>query len=229
VAPELKFCGLTRPEDAVAAAGLGAAYAGVIFAGGPRLLTMERAGEVLVDLPPGVGRVGVFAEQDAGTVAACVAAVGLTVAQLHSPRPGRAVRAVREAAGVPVWAVLRLAGGELPVEYEELVDAADGIVVDALVPGRLGGTGAALDWEALAESLRRRGRPRRLVLAGGLRPENVARAVALVAPDVVDVSSGVEAAPGQKDHARMRAFAAAARGTPRGSPRGSPIDSPRPA
>jgi len=221
VAPELKFCGLTRPEDALTAAGLAAAYAGVIFAGGPRLLTMERAGEVLVDLPPSMGRVGVFAEQDAGTVAACVAAVGLTVAQLHGPRPPADVRAVRQAAGVPVWAVLRLAGGALPDEYERLAEAADGIVVDALVPGRLGGTGATLDWEVLAESLRRRGRPRRLVLAGGLRPENVARAVALVAPDVVDVSSGVEAAPGLKDHARMRAFAAAARGIP--------VDSRQPA
>jgi phosphoribosylanthranilate isomerase len=160
----------------------------------------------------------VFAEQEASMVAACVATAGLTVAQLHTRRSAGELRALREAAGVPVWAVLRLAGGELPEDYERLADAADAIVVDALVPGRLGGTGVAVDWVALAESLRRRGRPRLLVLAGGLRPENVARAVGLVAPDVVDVSSGVELAPGHKDHARMRAFAAAARGTPADCP-----------
>ena len=213
MAPELKFCGLTRPEDAAAAAQLGAAHAGVIFAGGPRLLSMQRASEVLTGLPPTMGRVGVFADQDAGAVAAHAAAAGLTVAQLHAPRTPREIAELRAETGLSVWAVLRVAGGALPTDYGALVDAADAIVVDALVPGQLGGTGVAVDWEALARALERCGRPRRLVLAGGLRPENVARAVAIVAPDVVDVSSGVEHAPGVKDHARMRAFAAAVRGT----------------
>ena len=212
MAPEVKFCGLTRAADAAAAAGLGASHAGVIFAGGPRLLTMDRAGEVLAGLPPTVGRVGVFADQDPDTVASFVASVGLTTVQLHAARRPAELAEVRRVTGAEVWAVVRVAGGELPAGYEALAGAADALVVDALVPGRLGGTGTAVDWEALAAALERRGRPRRLVLAGGLRPENVARAVTLLAPDVVDVSSGVESAPGIKDHGLMRRFALAAAG-----------------
>ena len=212
MAPEVKFCGLTRAADAIAAAGLGASHAGVIFAGGPRLLTMDRAGEVLGSLPPTMGRVGVFADQDPDTVARFVATVGLTAVQLHAPRRPAELAEVRRASGAEVWAVVRVAGGELPAEYEALADAADAVVVDALVPGQLGGTGTPVDWEALAGALQRRGRPRRLVLAGGLRPENVAHAVAVVDPDAVDVSSGVESAPGIKDHDRMRRFVLGAAG-----------------
>lgn len=212
MAPEVKFCGLTRAEDAAAAAALGASHAGVIFAGGPRLLTMDRAVEVLAGLPPTMGRVGVFADQDPGTVASFAASVGLTAVQLHAPRSPAELADVRRAAGTELWAVVRVAGGRLPAEYEALADAADAVVVDALVPGQLGGTGTAVDWERLAVALERRGRPRRLVLAGGLRPENVAHAVAIVAPDVVDVSSGVESAPGIKDRDRMRRFALVAAG-----------------
>jgi phosphoribosylanthranilate isomerase len=93
---------------------------------------------------------------------------------------------------------------------------ADAVVLDAKVPGRLGGTGTAFDWEGVARALDRdRGRGR-IVLAGGLNPENVSRAVRIVAPDIVDVSSGVESAPGIKDHARMRAFGDAVRNTGEG-------------
>jgi phosphoribosylanthranilate isomerase len=84
-------------------------------------------------------------------------------------------------------------------------------VLDAKIPGQLGGTGQAFDWDAIARTLDRRQVRARVVLAGGLNPENVAHAVRVVAPDVVDVSSGVESAPGIKDHARMRAFSDAVR------------------
>ena len=104
----------------------------------------------------------------------------------------------------------RVADGRLPECHAALAAAADALVLDTLVPGRLGGSGVATDWEELARELDRHGRPARLVLAGGLRPETVARAVRLVSPAAVDVSSGVESAPGIKDHARMTAFAAAA-------------------
>jgi phosphoribosylanthranilate isomerase len=100
-----------------------------------------------------------------------------------------------------------------PAALRGAADGVDAVLVDALVPGTLGGAGLAVDWERLAVALDRAGRPRRLVLAGGLRPENVERAIGLVGPDVVDVSSGVESTPGIKDHAKMRAFAeSAARG-----------------
>jgi phosphoribosylanthranilate isomerase len=103
----------------------------------------------------------------------------------------------------------------LPEWAEELFHEADAVLLDARVQGRLGGTGVKLEWGSLADSVSAlRGRTP-VVLAGGLNPENVAEAVRLMAPDVVDVSSGVESAPGIKDHAKMRAFFDAAQGSTR--------------
>jgi phosphoribosylanthranilate isomerase len=82
----------------------------------------------------------------------------------------------------------------------------DGLLLDAAVPGKLGGTGVTLPWAELAEPLRELRRFKRIILAGGLRPENVGQAIAALSPDVVDVSSGVESSPGIKDHGRMREF-----------------------
>ena len=104
---------------------------------------------------------------------------------------------------------MRLDGEQLPDDVGDLFASSDAVVLDAKVSGRLGGTGVALPWASLAarlESVRDDRRPAKLVLAGGLRPENVSMAISLLRPDVVDVSSGVETAPGIKDHARMRAF-----------------------
>ena len=100
-------------------------------------------------------------------------------------------------------------GGEIPAGLDELFDAAEAVVLDARVAGTLGGSGQPLDWAQLAPGVARVRRGRALVLAGGLRPDNVGEAIAALAPDVVDVSSGVECAPGIKDHALMRAFQAA--------------------
>jgi phosphoribosylanthranilate isomerase len=98
-------------------------------------------------------------------------------------------------------------GSPLPPGIDALADAGDGILIDAFVPGALGGTGTALPWgEMTRDFAELRGRARRIILAGGLRPENVAKAIAALSPNVVDVSSGVESAPGIKDHDRMRAF-----------------------
>jgi len=116
---------------------------------------------------------------------------------------------VRAATGARVWAVLRVEGAADADRVDELDGEADAIVFDTRVPGKLGGTGIAFDWESAA----RGARPHRsrLVVAGGLTPENVALAISALAPDVVDVSSGVETAPGVKDHQRMREFAEAVR------------------
>jgi len=105
--------------------------------------------------------------------------------------------------------VMRLSRGFLPENSKAIAATADGVVLDTYVPGVLGGTGVALPWEELASRLDEL-RSTRLILAGGLRPENVARAVSLVAPDVVDVSSGVEIEVGIKDREKMRAFRDAA-------------------
>jgi phosphoribosylanthranilate isomerase len=211
---DVKFCGLTRAADARAAAALGAAYLGVIFAGGPRRLDAVRAKAVL-DAAAGVGiarRVGVFGAESAADMAALAAGVGLDVVQLHGDAGPRLVALLRQSFDGQVWRVVRIGRDTPDAVLRAAGDGVDAVVIDTLVEGAQGGTGVALDWERLAAMFDRVGRPRRLVLAGGLRPGNVATAIGLVAPDVVDVSSGVESATGIKDHALMRAFAVAARG-----------------
>jgi phosphoribosylanthranilate isomerase len=209
---ELKFCGLTRAQDAAQAARLGARYVGVIFAGGPRLLSPDRAAVVLRAVPPDVRRVGVFAAASPEDISAVATIAELDVAQLHGdPLPGTVAVLRRHFQG-QIWAVVRSADGSLPETLPALFDAADAVVLDAKVPGALGGTGVTLPWESMAAPLaraRRGAAAARLVLAGGLTAENVAAAIAALAPEVVDVSSGVESAPGVKDHARMRDFASA--------------------
>jgi phosphoribosylanthranilate isomerase len=130
---------------------------------------------------------------------------------LHGDPSVADVLAVRAASGAKIWAVVRVID-VLPPEADELFEAADALLVDARVNGSLGGNGVSADWAALQPQLSARRGGRRLVLAGGLASSNVAQAVAVLRPDVVDVSSGVESAPGIKDHARMRAFAAAVAG-----------------
>jgi phosphoribosylanthranilate isomerase len=205
---EVKICGLTRAVDAEYADAAGASYLGVIFAGGPRQRLPQHAREVL--LGRRARKVGVFASQSEIEISDIAREVGLDVIQLHGvPDPGR-VQAVRAASGLEVWAVLRSADGTLPDNAEDIAEAADALVVDALVPGVLGGSGVTVPWMELGETLDAMERGHRIVLAGGLTAENVAEAIDYVSPMVVDVASGVESAPGIKDHARIRAFIAAA-------------------
>jgi phosphoribosylanthranilate isomerase len=206
---EVKICGLTRPEDAEFADAAGADYLGVIFAGGPRQRLPAHARAVLAGRR--ARKVGVFATQEAGQIAEIAGEVGLQVIQLHDVKNADRVQSVRAATGLEVWAVLRTADGGLPSSAEEIADEADALVVDALVAGQLGGTGVTVPWVMLGESLDALERGHRVVLAGGLTPENVEEAIDYVSPMVVDVSSGVEVSPGIKDHARVRAFIAAAR------------------
>ncbi|HEX7545409.1 MAG TPA: phosphoribosylanthranilate isomerase [Gemmatimonadaceae bacterium] len=218
---KVKFCGLTRPEDARHAARLGAAYVGAIFAGGPRTVTAARAlslfeaaaGGAIGPAGEGATAVGVFGADDVRAIAASAIATGMGVIQLHGDPRAADVRAMRRRFDGHIWAVARAQGSVLPEWTEELFREADAVLLDARVEGRLGGTGVALEWSALADSVAAlRGRTP-VILAGGLTPENVAEAVRALAPDVVDVSSGVESSPGIKDHAKMRAFFEAAQGS----------------
>jgi len=209
VGADVKFCGLVREEDARQAAMCGVRYAGVVFAESPRRVSAEQGARVLDAAGRDVARVGVFADADAEAIAGAVRAARLEIVQLHGDPSAREVRAVRAATGARIWAVLRLTGAAPAERVAELDGEADGIVFEAYVPGRLGGTGRRFDWEAAAAGARPRVSP--LIVAGGLTPENVAVAIAALAPDVVDVSSGVEVRPGVKDHDRMRAFADAVR------------------
>jgi phosphoribosylanthranilate isomerase len=211
---EIKFCGMTRPEDANEAATLGAKYVGVVFAESPRQLSDERAREVFASVPLGVSRVGVFGDTKPEQIAARAEALGLDVVQLHGDPKPRTIARVRKRWHGRVWAVQRITD-TLPDSARDLFEVADGVVLDARTPELLGGTGITLPWEDLRERLDVFRPPRaKLVLAGGLTPENVARAIGALQPDVVDVSSGVELMVGVKDHARMRAFRDAVLGVP---------------
>jgi phosphoribosylanthranilate isomerase len=190
----VKICGITRREDAEAAAEAGAAFIGlVLWSGSPRAVAPDRVGGLVSALPATATPVGVFVNPSLQDLDRAVAA-GIRIAQIHGQPPEGAgaivevIRAVSLAAG---------SGGEVDP------DVADGtILLDAHDPERHGGTGRTIDWARAALVAR----ARRVFLAGGLTPHNVRQAIAEVRPFAVDVSSGVESAPGVKDHARMRAF-----------------------
>ena len=199
----IKFCGLTDPADVDACVRAGAWAIGAIMTPhGPRALDAARAAAVMHAVPPGVERVGVFVQARPDDVAQAVQACGLTRVQLHRTAD---VAGVARAAGVPVTLAIPLVD-EASIAHGDAVDC-DLVLFDAAVPGADGGTGVWADWGLLER--RRPARP--FALAGGLTPANVGDAVRRVRPDILDVSSGVEAGPGRKDPDRVAAFALAAR------------------
>jgi phosphoribosylanthranilate isomerase len=208
----IKICGLTDPAEAAACAALGVWAIGMVFAAeSPRRVDSVQARRIVDALPGGVHRVGVFVNPDPDEAAGIVAEVGLTHVQLHGA--GCDVAATRAATGLPVIRGVAIAGRE-DVDAARASDA-DLVLLDASVAGRHGGTGTQFDWALLGDG----GLGRPYLLAGGLTPESVADAIARLDPMGVDVSSGVEAAPGRKDLTRVRAFVDAVR---RAAPVGSP-------
>jgi len=209
VAVEAKICGLTRPEDAAAAAEAGAAYLGVVFAGGPRVVTLPQAANVAA-AAPGVPVLGVFGDHLVPEILRLARQAGLRGAQLHGDSPRDVAWRLREA-GLIVWRVVRIAAPADLDRLEEAAQDADAVLVEPRVAHAAGGSGVALDL-AVAREARARLGGCRMVLAGGLTPETVGAAAALVRPEVVDVSSGVERLPGIKDPVRIAAFLEAALG-----------------
>lgn len=209
--PRVKICGLTRREDAQAAVAAGASFLGVILApGGKRTLSPEHAGEVLAALP--ATRVGVFVDAEVEEMQRSAVTARLDVLQLHGDETPETARALREA-GWTVWKALRPRGGaEFTAGVARWAGAVDALLLDGWSPEAHGGTGASFPWREIAALRGRVPEDLALVVAGGLRPENVVEAAELLRPGVVDVSSGVESAPGIKDHDAIRAFVAAARG-----------------
>ena len=206
--PEVKFCGLTRPADAALAAELGARYVGVILAHGPRLLTTARAREVF-SAATGAARVAVVGR---GTPEALVAAgleSGADILQLHGDPGLRDLERVRALWPGRLWVVIRVGAEGLPADAVARSGHADAVLLDTKVAGRLGGTGRTFDWHTVTRDMVTLRARTTIVLAGGLAPDNISRALDLLSPHVVDVSSGVESAPGIKDAARMRAFMSA--------------------
>ena len=211
---DVKICGLTRSVDAEFADAAGASYLGVIFAGGPRERSPEDARDTLSGRR--ARKVGVFADQKPSEIADIASLVGLDVIQLHGGSDPQRIADVRAATGLEIWAVVRTSSGVLPDDVEDIADAADALLLDAMAPGRLGGSGVTIPWMELGESLDAMSAGHRIVLAGGLTPDNVAEAIDYVSPMVVDVSSGVESSTGIKDQKLVRAFIAAARAHPEG-------------
>lgn len=210
----IKFCGMTRHADANFASEIGASYVGAVFAPGPRQVTVESARKIF-DSMGGALRVGVFGTNDVREIARVADVVELDVVQLHADPTADDVHAARSGFGGDVWAALRIDGSHVPDSFEELVDAADGVVLDAKTPGKLGGSGRTLPWQEIAPDITRARTGSLIILAGGLTPQNVGSALSELAPDVVDVSSGVEQTPGVKDHQLMRDFADAVGGIER--------------
>ena len=195
----VKVCGLTDPREAAACAHLGAWAIGLVFAAeSARRVTPATARLVVDALPAGVRKVGVFVDPVPDETAELVEACGLTDVQVHGAAVD--VAAIRAACARPVFQGYPVAGaGSLDAARRS---DADLVLLDAAVPGRHGGTGSTFDW-ALLDGVDL-GRP--FALAGGLTPDNVAEAVRRARPAVVDVSSGVERAPGRKDPELVRAF-----------------------
>lgn len=201
----MKFCGITRAGDARCAAELGAAYVGSIFTDSPRRVHPADAAEIWAAAPD-PKKVGVFGDASVDEILAAADASGLDVIQLHGGAPDGVIARLRPSFSGEIWSVIRIGeAGALSVAGESA--DADAILVDSYSESGLGGTGRTFDWEREAAAIRRLIGDKRLIVAGGLDPDNVAGAIRALAPDVVDVSSGVESSPGVKDHARMLAFA----------------------
>lgn len=206
----VKICGLTTPEGVAAAVGAGARYLGfVFFAKSPRHVTPEQAAVLAAEVPLGVAKVGLFVNPDDALLNEVLAQVPLDMIQLHGTESPARVTEVRALTGLPV---IKAVGVAEPADLEALWDyglVADMLLIDAKPPKGAdlpGGNGLAFDWRLLA------GRQilKPWLLAGGLTPENVAQALRLTRAPGVDVSSGVESAPGVKDPERIREFIARA-------------------
>jgi phosphoribosylanthranilate isomerase len=209
----VKICGVTRLDDALSAADAGADWIGLNFQpASPRRVDTATARSIATALPKSVQAVGVFVNRPPSEIAETARQVGLSIVQLHGEEPPEDLLALKS---LQVIRAFRLAGRESLglilahlLRCEALGRPPDAVLIDAYRPGLQGGTGLLIEDELLAEL------PPlpRLILAGGLTPENVAERVARVNPWMVDVASGVESAPGCKDTAKVAAFLRATKG-----------------
>ena len=195
----IKICGITNLEDAQLAADLGADALGFIFyPPSPRSVAPDAARAIIAQLPPLVTTVGVFVDEDAALVKELAAQVGLDWLQLHGVEPPEYCRSL----GRRIIKGFRIQDAASLERLNEYRGVAQAFLLDTYKKGQVGGTGETFDW-GLARQAREYGP---IILAGGLTPENVARAVAIAQPQAVDVASGVEARPGKKAPEKLRAF-----------------------
>ena len=200
----IKICGITQPDDARAAAAAGADAIGLVFyPDSPRAVDPAQAARIVAALPPLVTAVALFVDATAAGIERVLSQVPIDVLQFHGSESADFCEQFKR----PYLKALRMKPGSdiasLAAEYA----GARGLLLDSFRPGVPGGTGETFDWSRVPTL------QRPLVLAGGLHPENVADAMRQVRPDAVDVSGGVENAPGHKDRKLMQAFCAAVRAT----------------
>ncbi|HMA14996.1 MAG: phosphoribosylanthranilate isomerase [Bacteroidota bacterium] len=210
---QVKICGISTPEAMAAAVEGGAAFVGLVFyPPSPRAVTPTQAAALAAPVPAGVTKTGLLVDADDATIEAILKEVPLDLLQLHGGESPQRVAAVKARFGLPVMKVVKLRqAGDLGA-VEPFLAVADRLLFDAKPPAEMsgalpGGNAVAFDWTLLAGTTW----PLPWMLAGGLTPDNVARAVAVSGAPAVDVSSGVEDAPGRKSVAKIKAFLAAAK------------------
>lgn len=222
----VKICGTTSLEDAHVAVEAGADALGFVFAQSPRRVTAEQAGEMISGLGKDVETIGVFVEEDFDGIVSTVLTAGLTGVQLHGPVDKGLAERLRErfaegAPGAKHFKILQVLHFGADEDALDTLDkrlnalrqsgAVDAVLVDSRTAQAQGGTGVRYDWAAARRSFVDAAAQVRMVVAGGLNPENVREAIETLEPWGVDVVSGVEAAPGRKDAEKVRAFVEQAR------------------
>jgi phosphoribosylanthranilate isomerase len=208
----VKICGLTCVDEAVACAELGAQWIGLNFhPPSPRYVAPEQAAAIVAALPPSASAVGIFVDRPVQEIAEAAARAGIGIIQLHGQEREEDLVALGSLQIIQAFRLDRAAAWSRVIDYVARAGALgrlpDAVLIDAYVPGQLGGTGSLVA-DAVIDSI-----PPlpRLILAGGLNPDNVVERARRARPWMVDVASGVERSPGQKDLARVEAFIRAAR------------------
>ncbi|SPF81081.1 phosphoribosylanthranilate isomerase [Pseudoprimorskyibacter insulae] len=203
----VKICGITRPEDMTAVADAGAVYAGLVFfPKSPRNVSIDQARALAVEAPIGLAKVALTVDADDALLEAITDAVPLDMLQLHGSESPERVAEIKARYGLPVMKAIGIADAEDLDKIDIYSDVADQLLIDAKPPTKSnlpGGNGISFDWRLLSG---RKYWTRPWMLAGGLTPDNVAEAVALTGARQVDLSSGVESAPGIKDATLIQKF-----------------------
>jgi phosphoribosylanthranilate isomerase len=216
----VKICGTTNLEDARAAADAGADAVGFVFADSPRKIDPKQAAEIVSQLPSAVEKVGVFVNERAARIREIVKQVGLTAVQLYGEEaadsaerlfPVEPQQRPRVYRALSMKTIFSAANATAFLRAHRVKQVFDALLVDSGSSTRGGGTGLTFDWERARPFITGLKKTGKVIVAGGLTPENVARAVEMFRPWGVDVASGVEKEPGRKDHEKIRAFVTAAR------------------
>ncbi len=218
--PWIKICGNTNLDDAKLAVELGASALGFIFAPSPRRITPIDAGRIVSHLGAEVETIGVFVNQPPSIILSTASRAGLSGVQLHGDEDPKAVGTLRALAArqkteLKIYKAVRMSTIDNSFAWDaEASKMLAGMVLDSGTPIQRGGSGRQFDWDEAAPLVRILSRRAKIIIAGGLNPQNAARALGLFQPYGLDVVSGVESKPGKKDPEKLRAFFAAIEAAP---------------